>query len=293
LEGLALGGVGKDDEARLLREYQRVIRVFRALPDAEQAVIANICKEMGEGMAAYLGRDLGSGTIDVCDYNRYCHIVAGLVGEGLTRLFFVSGIESFTKPGTAGRALLENGPGKRASDMGLFLQKTNIIRDYLEDLVDGRSWWPRSVWAKYPSSLSEFADADNASAALACLDELVVDALELAPRCLAYLDCLGHAGVLNFCAVPQVMAVMTLVELFNNQDVFKGVVKIRKPLAARILLNCRTMADVHFWFLRAVKELRAKLEARCPKDLGDDNCLRLRKALNAIDAALQQGAHTD
>jgi farnesyl-diphosphate farnesyltransferase len=26
--------------------------------------------------------------------------------------------------------------------MGLFLQKTNITRDYLEDLRDGRAFWP-------------------------------------------------------------------------------------------------------------------------------------------------------
>lgn len=29
--------------------------------------------------------------------------------------------------------------------MGLFLQKTNIIRDYLEDYVDGRAFWPQEV----------------------------------------------------------------------------------------------------------------------------------------------------
>ncbi len=29
--------------------------------------------------------------------------------------------------------------------MGLFLQKTNIIRDYLEDFVDGRAFWPQEV----------------------------------------------------------------------------------------------------------------------------------------------------
>ena len=28
-----------------------------------------------------------------------------------------------------------------ANSMGLFLQKTNIIRDYLEDYVDGRAFW--------------------------------------------------------------------------------------------------------------------------------------------------------
>jgi farnesyl-diphosphate farnesyltransferase len=34
--------------------------------------------------------------------------------------------------------------------MGLFLQKTNIIRDYLEDFVDGRAFWPQEVrWRGY------------------------------------------------------------------------------------------------------------------------------------------------
>ena len=28
-------------------------------------------------------------------------------------------------------------------------QKTNIIRDYLEDLVEGRAFWPREIWAQY------------------------------------------------------------------------------------------------------------------------------------------------
>jgi hypothetical protein len=43
-----------------------------------------------------------------------------------------------------------------ANSMGLFLQKTNIIRDYLEDLVDGRTWWPAEVWKKYAKSLADF-----------------------------------------------------------------------------------------------------------------------------------------
>lgn len=43
--------------------------------------------------------------------------------------------------------------------MGLFLQKTNIIRDYLEDYVDGRAFWPQDVWKKYAvtGQLGEFA----------------------------------------------------------------------------------------------------------------------------------------
>jgi farnesyl-diphosphate farnesyltransferase len=32
-----------------------------------------------------------------------------------------------------------------ANNMGLFLQKTNIIRDYLEDVEQGREFWPKEV----------------------------------------------------------------------------------------------------------------------------------------------------
>lgn len=47
----------------------------------------------------------------------------------------------------------------RYHSMGLFLQKTNIIRDYLEDYVDGRAFWPQDVWKKHSKTgqLGEFA----------------------------------------------------------------------------------------------------------------------------------------
>ena len=37
---------------------------------------------MGQGMASYVAKDLGQGTVTIEDYNLYCHFVAGLVGEG-------------------------------------------------------------------------------------------------------------------------------------------------------------------------------------------------------------------
>jgi hypothetical protein len=38
-----------------------------------------------------------------------------------------------------------------SNSMGLFLQKTNIIRDYLEDISEQppRIFWPREIWSKY------------------------------------------------------------------------------------------------------------------------------------------------
>lgn len=56
-------------------------------------VIADITKRMGAGMAEFVSKDLGQGTVTTSEYNLYCHFVAGLVGDGLTRLFAATGIE--------------------------------------------------------------------------------------------------------------------------------------------------------------------------------------------------------
>lgn len=105
--------------------------------------------------------------------------------------------------------------------MGLFLQKTNIIRDYLEDYVDGRAFWPQEVWKIYSLSqtLGELADASARQRAVHCLNHLVTNALEHVPECLRYMDMLRTEEVFRFCAIPQVMAIATLSDLYNNPKV--------------------------------------------------------------------------
>jgi len=70
-----------------------------------------------------------------CVVLQYCHYVAGLVGIGLSRLFSVSKLEDAAVGSNT----------KLSNSMGLFLQKTNIIRDYLEDVQLGRHFWPWQV----------------------------------------------------------------------------------------------------------------------------------------------------
>ena len=60
------------------------------------------------------------------EYDLYCHYVAGLVGEGLSRLWPASRKE-------AGWLKYQL---ELSNSMGLLLQKTNIIRDYREDCDD-------------------------------------------------------------------------------------------------------------------------------------------------------------
>src|SRR5205807_1178023 len=99
---------------------------------------------MAEGMALYAKRPVGVRLVDLEDVVRYCCIVAGLVGELLTRLWALEG--------DAPPKILD------AYHFGLFLQKVNILKDQAEDEAAGRFFVPDR--RELLSSLR--ADADGA-----------------------------------------------------------------------------------------------------------------------------------
>ena len=217
-----------------MEKYDKLIRAFGQLKPKYQEIIADICKRMGEGMAYFL--DHGVDTIE--DWELYCHYVAGLVGYGLSSLFGASGLES-SKYGTKEMEPISN-------SMGLFLQKTNILRDYLEDVSEEppRLFWPRSVWSLYAKEVKDFTLYENRGNALACLNHLITDALKHAEDCLNYLRDLQDPTVFAFCAIPQVMAISTMSLCYNNHDVFLYEVKISKGEAVRLILSSKDYKSV-------------------------------------------------
>lgn len=270
-------GCGEGDERRLLEEFPKCHSVYAALPEGSRRVISDITLRMATGMAEFVDKDLGQGTADVAQYNRYCHFVAGLVGEGLSRLFASSELE---RSALAGELHLSD-------QMGLFLQKTNIIRDYLEDYVDGRAFWPQSIWKKYSAGgdLGYFANPateEAKKAGLCCLNDLVTDALELAPDCLAYLSKLRCAEVFRFCAIPQVMAIATLDRCYHNADVFTGVVKIRKGMSCQLINDTVDMRGVHGIFHRFATSILSRAEKARRSGFDDPTHDRTTRACRAI-----------
>lgn len=251
-----LDNVGEGDEKILLQNFPKVQSMYQSLSPGSQAIIADITKRMASGMADTVGKDLTQGTLNLAQYNQYCHFVAGLVGEGLSRLFAQSHLED---PSLAGELYLSN-------QMGLFLQKTNIIRDYLEDYVEGRTFWPQSIWKKHAHGSSDLGyfshqhkNPEIKSNSIRCLNELITDALELVPACLAYLGRLHSPSIFCFCAIPQVMAMATLAKCYANPRVFTGVVKIRKGLACKLMLQAsHGLESVHSTFYELAKTIEHK-----------------------------------
>uniref|UniRef100_A0ACB8G9C6 Farnesyl-diphosphate farnesyltransferase n=1 Tax=Sphaerodactylus townsendi TaxID=933632 RepID=A0ACB8G9C6_9SAUR len=96
------------------------------------------------GMAEFLEKKVDSKQ----DWDRYCHYVAGLVGIGLSQLFSASTLED----------PIVGQDTELANSMGLFLQKTNIIRDYLEDQLEDREFWPREISLEFRNLAKVYQD---------------------------------------------------------------------------------------------------------------------------------------
>lgn len=228
-----LGGPNEKDR-QLLVEFNVVIDSFLRMDPKFQTVIADITRRMGNGMADYAEGEHreNMAVATIADFDLYCHYVAGLVGYGLSDLFSASGLEADS---VAANKTLSN-------HMGLFLQKTNIIRDYREDLEEGRQFWPREIWGLYTEQFDSFTK--DAKAGRDCLNHMVLNVLNLVPDVLTYLSQLKNQSVFNFCAIPQVMAIATLALVFNNLEVYQRNIKIRKGEAVKLILAATDMYNV-------------------------------------------------
>nr|AER23670.1 squalene synthase [Eleutherococcus senticosus] len=252
----------------LMDEFHHVSNAFLELGSGFQEAIEDITMRMGAGMAKFICKEVE--TID--DYDEYCHYVAGLVGLGLSKLFHASGAEDLATDSLS-------------NSMGLFLQKTNIIRDYLEDINEipkSRMFWPRQIWSKYVDKLENLKYEENSAKAVQCLNDMVTNALLHAEDCLKYMSNLRDPAIFRFCAIPQIMAIGTLALCFNNIQVFRGVVKMRRGLTAKVIDRTKTMSDVYGAFFDFSCLLKSKV------DNNDPNATKTLSRLEAIQKTCKE-----
>ena len=249
VEGWCFDENGPEEKDReLLVEFDCVVKEFGKIKPVYREIIKDIAKKMGNGMADYAinAEHNVNGVNTIKDYDLYCHYVAGLVGNGLTRLFVESKL--------ANPALLDR-PHLQES-MGLFLQKTNIIRDVREDFDDKRRFWPKEIWSKYVDDFADLFKPENLDAALNCSSDMVLNSLNHANECLFYLAGLKDQSVFNFAAIPQSMAIATLDLVFRNPAIFQRNVKITKGQACQIMIdstqNLQLVCGVFRTYLRNI-----------------------------------------
>jgi len=251
--GWKISGVGdKPDYKELLTGFDKCLEHFDTLKKEYRDIIIDITEKMGNGMADFAQKYNTSliGVESTTEYELYCHYVAGLVGLGLDRMFAASGLESFDVE--ASKPI--------ANSMGLFLQKVNITRDFLEDINEKRSWWPKDIWSLYSPDLHFFAQNPDSIRSRLVLNHMITNALKHVPDVMTYCAKLKDGTIFNFCAVPQVMAVATLALLYNNNsDALRYTLKIRKGVAADVAVNCKSFPLLKGFFYRSLADIQSKL----------------------------------
>ncbi len=244
-EAFSISGIGDNaDYMVLLENYPKVYRTFSNLNNKTKSTIVDITRQMGSGMSEFTDKKI----ISVDDFDLYCHYVAGLVGIGLTRLFLAFNSLSVTLVDT----------DAVSNSMGLFLQKTNIIRDYYEDLDADRTFWPKNIWSEYVDKLEDLAKNPKSETSLACLNHMITDTLRHIPDCIEYMRNVKDNKIFRFTAVPQIMAIATLAKLYNNPKVLTDVVKVRKGLAAKLMLYNITLNDLFRYFWKNIRIIEKK-----------------------------------
>lgn len=253
------GNAPTEKDRKVLVEFPCILHEYHLLRPEYQEVIKEITHKMGNGMADYILDEKFNlqGVQTVHDYDLYCHYVAGLVGDGLTQLIVKAG---FGTPDLGTNSQLHE-------SMGLFLQKTNIIRDYAEDLKDGRSFWPREIWSKYATELVDLGKPANRQQGVYCINELVLNALSHVIDVFTYLSSIREQSTFQFCAIPQVMAIATLALVFNNESVLTDRVKIRKGTTCELILDSRTLQGCISIFRYYIRDIKSRLPVEDPNYL--------------------------
>ncbi|PVU92285.1 hypothetical protein BB561_003941 [Smittium simulii] len=258
-----------EKDAPLLVSFSVVIDEFLKIDVVYQKVIADIAKQMGAGMAKYIKKRVNT----VEDYNEYCYFVAGLVGIGLSKIFYASGLEGIVSYFSTQLFYIQ-----------LIQTISNIIIITLIDVLDNRRFWPTEIWSKHVNYISNLVEDKNIVKGTQCLNEMCLNALNHIPDVIEYLALIRDPTVFKFCAIPQVMAIATITACANNSVVLQENVKIRKGEAIRLIYEASDLNSCQKVFVRYLDTMLTNIN-KSKTDPNYDNLVRtittLRKNINA------------
>ena len=132
----ALKNYGNQDELDLIAHTPTVLRILHTCSPVDQTAVSRCVSIMSEGMSHFHDKQTAAGLKDLNEFEEYCYVVAGVVGELLTTVF------SNHSSAFADRIKTHE---SLAVDFGQALQMTNILKDSPEDKARGVSWKPAQI----------------------------------------------------------------------------------------------------------------------------------------------------
>jgi farnesyl-diphosphate farnesyltransferase len=182
---------GRSDVA-LLARLPALLHVLASLDEQDAGDIRRCVSTMALGMKRFATREAERGADvpyidDDAELHEYCYVVAGCVGEMLTRL-------------------LEHGLPQDRFDVAEALQLTNILLDWPVDLRAGRCHVPATWLARHGLTIRQLlSDSDAARELSLRLAALANDALDRVPDYLDTIPTREHRYRL-FCLLPALWA---------------------------------------------------------------------------------------
>lgn len=196
------------NEKDLIENIPRVLRVLQSCDEKQRHAVAKCVQIMSEGMSYFHIRQNQSGLEDLQEFEKYCYVVAGVVGEMLTTLFALHS-PAFAKAISGKESL--------AIAFGQALQMTNILKDSPEDQLRGVSWKPKGLGQT----------------------DLLVIAHQKLEDSLRYICCIpkSELGIRQFCFLAFGLAVMTLKQIAQRQTLQGGAeVKLTRGQVSRFYI---------------------------------------------------------
>lgn len=235
------GGTAPDDAA-LCHDAARLFAHYARLPEGALEDLAPPILEMALGMARFQ-RLRGGGPLVLetwAELADYCHVVAGTVGELLTRLFlrYTAGIDAER----CARLRAD------AEAFGQGLQLVNMAKDLARDAREGRVFVPREAWPEVSAArLVDPAHRSAARGAHRALRERAAGYLEGALRYTSALPAGSPAR--RFCVLPLLLARATLRRLEEADDALLSgeAIKVSRGEAgalASLVTECASNDDV-------------------------------------------------
>lgn len=246
-----LGEATPAAERELVAEAERVIGITASFTAPQREILRQHVGIMCRGMPEFQGRGQQHGLPDLAALDRYCYVVAGVVGEMLTELYC-----DYSPEIAARRAELS----ALARSFGQGLQMTNILKDLWDDHRLGTCWLPRDVFAAVGHDLDRLDPVENRRRFNEGLDRLLgithghlrnaLDYALLLPR--------QEIALRRFCLWSIGLAIFTLRRIHATPDYASGEdVKVKRAVARRIMAACN-LATSNDGLLRMMFGLAAR-----------------------------------
>ncbi len=223
-------------ERLLIQHTPNVIRITRSFTPNQRDALKRCLAIMTRGMAQFQRKSGLHGLIDVAELGRYCYVVAGVVGEMLTRLFCDYSSDIAKNRDALMRLSVSFGQG---------LQMTNILKDLWDDHARGACWLPRDVFARSGLDLTQVTSGSYRHGFGEVLAKLIALAHGHLRDALTYtlLIPARETGIRNFCLWAIGMALLTLRRINEHRDFRRGAeVKISHSEVRATVISARLAA---------------------------------------------------